>query len=312
VTPAKPVAIGSFVLGALALGVIAILTFGAMNLFTKTLRVVVVFKDSIAGLEVGAPVTFRGMRIGRVDGMQLHLDAIHQTSWIPVYLDVDLGRISWVDGSVGGQRADLQAAVDAGLRAQLVSQSLVSGQMIVNLDYFPHSHALRAGHPDGDFEIPTIPSDIQNLKDQLRNLDFPAIGVKIEQVLVSMQQVLDDIDGKIGPTATGLQSALATTTEAVRNLQADAGRAVRDIDTLANESRSQIATNGKDLDRLLKTAEKTASQADTLVESLNDMNSPRGDLQASLRDLAASASSLRSLTHDLERNPLGTLLRKEK
>jgi paraquat-inducible protein B len=42
------------------------------------------------------------------------------------------------------------------------------------------------------------------------------------------------------------------------------------------------------------------------------MSSPRGDLQASLRDLAASASSLRDLTHDLERNPLGTLLRKEK
>ena len=53
-TPAKPVLVGSFILGALALGVIAILTFGGSNLFAKDLRVVVVFKDSIAGLEVGA------------------------------------------------------------------------------------------------------------------------------------------------------------------------------------------------------------------------------------------------------------------
>jgi len=50
----KPVIVGGFVLGALALGVIAILVFGDMTLFTKNLRVVVVFKDSIAGLDVGA------------------------------------------------------------------------------------------------------------------------------------------------------------------------------------------------------------------------------------------------------------------
>ena len=87
-TPAKPVLVGSFVLGAFALGVIAILTFGGMHLFAKNLRVVVVFKDSIAGLEVGAPVTFRGVRIGRVEGMRLHIDELHHTSWIPVYLDV--------------------------------------------------------------------------------------------------------------------------------------------------------------------------------------------------------------------------------
>ena len=85
-----------------------------------------------------------------------------------------------------------------------------------------------------------------------------------------------------------------------------------DIDRLTIESRSQIAINGRNLDRLLRAAERTANQADTLVASLNDMTSPRGDLQTSLRDLAASASSLRSLTQDLERNPVGTLLRKEK
>jgi paraquat-inducible protein B len=312
VISAKPVVVGGFVLGALAFGVIAILTFGGMNFFTKNLRVVVVFQDSIAGLEVGAPVSFRGMRIGRVEGMRLHIDVNHRTSWIPVYLDLDLDGISWADGPVGGRRADLQAAVDSGLRAQLVSQSLVSGQMSVNLDYHPHTRALRAGHPDDAFEIPTIPSDIQNLKDELRNLDLPEIGQKTQQVLVSMQHLLQELDEKIGPVAASLQSTLATTTVAVRNLQTDAARTVADIDRLANEGRNQIAANGKDLDQLLKTAEQTTNQADMLVASLNDMTSERGDLQASLRDLAASASSLRGLTHDLERNPLGTLLRREK
>ena len=310
-TPAKPVLVGSFILVALALGVIAILAFGGLNLFAKSLRLVVVFKDSIAGLEVGAPVTFRGVRIGRVEGMRPHIDVTHQTSWIPVYLEVNLDRISWTGGP-GGDRADLQAAVDAGLRAQLVSQGLVSGEESVNLDYHPDTPALLAGHPEDAFEIPTIPSDIQVLKDQLRKLDLPAIGMQTQHVLARMQHVLDELDGRIGPLADGLQATLTTTADAVHRLQADSTRTLADIDRLANESRRQIATNGDDLDQLLKTAEQTTTRADELVATLNDMSSPRGDLQASLRDLAASASSLRDLTHDLERNPLGTLLRKEK
>jgi paraquat-inducible protein B len=198
------------------------------------------------------------------------------------------------------------------LRAQLVSQGLVSGQASVNLDYHPDTPALLAGHPEDAFEIPTIPSDIQDLKDQLRKLDLPAIGMKTQQVLSSMQHVLDELNGRIGPLADGLKATLTTTADAVHQLQTDSTRTLANVDRLANESRRQITTNGDDLDRLLKTAEQTTAQADELVASLNDMSSPRGELQASLRDLAASASSLRSLTHDLERNPLGTLLRKEK
>jgi paraquat-inducible protein B len=243
--------------------------------------------------------------------MRLHVDALHQTNWIPVYLDLDLDRISWTNGSAGGN-ADLRRAVNSGMRAQLVSQSLVSGEMSVNLDFHPDTEARLAGHADDAVEIPTIPSDMENLKDEFRNLNLHEIGLKTRQVLVSMQRVLDDVDGKIGPLADRLQTTLGTTTAAVGNFQTDAARTLADIDRLAKESHNQIATNGKDLDQLLLTAERTTDHADALFVSLNDMASPRGDLQASLRDLSASASSLRSLTHDMDRNPLGTLLRRDK
>lgn len=306
----KSVVVGGFILGALALGVIAILAFGGMNLFADKLRVVVVFNDSIAGLDVGAPVTFRGARIGRVEGMRLHIDVHRQMSWLPVYLDLDLDRIAWTDGSLGAKRADLQAAVNSGLRAQLVSQGLVSGEMSVNLDYRPGTPALLSGRAGGAFEIPTVPSDLQDLKDQLLKLDLPKIGDKAREVLTSVQRVTEELGARIGPLADGLQTTLATTTHAVHQLQMDSTRTLNDVDRLANESRSQIATNGNDLDELLKKAQDATDKTDALVASLNDMTSPRGDLRASLRDLAASAGSLRGLTHDLERNPLGTLLRR--
>jgi paraquat-inducible protein B len=311
-TRSKSVVVGSFILGALALGVIAILSFGGMNLFAHKLRVVVVFNDSIAGLEVGAPVTFRGARIGRVEGLQLHIDVHRQTSWLPVYLDLDLDRIAWTNGSVGDKRADLQVAVDSGLRAQLVSQGLVSGEMSVNLDYRPGTPALVAGPAEDALEIPTVPSDLQDLKDQLLKLNLPAIGHKSLDVLTSMQHVTDELGTRIGPLADSLQTTLATATHAMNRLQLGTTRTLADVDRLTNESRRQIATNGNDLDQVLKKAEEATGDGDALVSSLNDMTSPRGDLQASLRDLSASASSLRGLTHDLERNPLGTLLRRSK
>ena len=306
----KPVVVGSFILGALALGFMAILAFGGKNLFAHRLRVVVVFSDSISGLEVGAPVTFRGAHIGRVEGMRLHIDVHHQKSWLPVYLDLDLDRIAWADDAVGGKRADLQAAVDSGLRAQLVSDGLVGGEMSVNLDYRPGTPATVAARTEEAFEIPTVPSDLQDLKDQLLKLNLPEIGRETREALTSLKRVTDELGSKIGPLADGLQTTLATATDAVRRLQSDSARTLGDIDGLANESRRQIANNGNDLDKVLKKAEEATAGADALVESLNDMTSPQGDLQASLRDLAASAGSMRGLTHDLERNPLGTLLRR--
>jgi paraquat-inducible protein B len=307
----KALIVGSFIMGAFALGVIAILALGGMSLFAHKLRVVAVFSESIAGLEVGAPVTFHGARIGRVGGMRLHIDVHHQASWIPVYLDLDLDRVSWAEGSVGGKRADLQAAVNAGLRAQLVSQGLVSGETSVNLDYRPDAPARLADRPEDAFEIPTVPSDLQDLKDQLLNLDLPKIGLKAQEVLVEIQHVTGELGARIGPLADGMQTTLATTTDAVHRLQMDSSRTLADVDLLAKESRRQVEINGNDLDQLLRLADQATGRADTLVASLNDMSSPRGDLQASLRDLAASASSLRGLTHDLQHDPLGTLLRRD-
>jgi paraquat-inducible protein B len=97
-------------------------------------------------------------------------------------------------------------------------------------------------------------------------------------------------------------------------VQGNSARTLENIDKLAIEGQVQIATNGRDLDQLLRTAQATAAQAEKLVATLNDMTAPRSpmrdDLQSSMRDLAASAGSLRAFTHDLERDPTGTLFRK--
>jgi paraquat-inducible protein B len=182
------------------------------------------------------------------------------------------------------------------------------------MDFYPGTPIVVVHLKGKTLELPTMPSDMQNLKDEIHDLNLRDLADKTRLTLVSMQQLLDEAGGRIGPLADSLQSTLAVTRSTVVALQGNSARTLKNIDMLAVEGRGQIATNGRDLDQLLRTAQATAAQAEMLVATLNDMTSPRSplrdDLQSSVRDLAASAGSLRAFTHDLERDPTGTLFRK--
>jgi len=313
-TANKPLLVGAFVLGGLALGVLAILLFGGTHIFSRTSRIVSVFSGSVAGLSVGSPVTFRGVDIGKVQRILVQLDETNHTGVIPVYMVIEPDKVEWTNGSFRSDAPSMAAAINAGLRAQLRSQSLVTGQLSVDLDFYPGSPIVAAHLKGKTLELPTMPSDMQNLKDEIHELNLGDLSEKARRTLVSMQRLMDDAGNRIGPLADSLQSTLETARNTLVSLQGNSSRTLRNIDQLAAMSRGQIETNGRDLDQVLRTAQATAAQAEKLVTTLNDMTAPRSplrdDLQSSVRDLAASAGSLRAFTHDLERDPAGTLFRK--
>ncbi len=317
----RPVAVGSFVLGGLALAVVAVLVFGGIRLFTRIIPVTVVFQGSVAGLAVGSPVTFRGVQIGSVAGISVHVRGGNEEPVIPVVLDLEPSRISWPSGRTLTDYYGLKHAIDLGLRAQLSSVSLVTGQLDVELDFLPGTPANFSAPSGGMPEIPTVPSDMQHLKDQLLKMNLPELANDARRTLVAAQLILNRLDGKIDPLADSLQHVagsaqmtLETATGVLRSVQADAARTLGSIDKLADETRKQVAGKGRALDPVVASAGQATANANRLLTSLNGMVGPgtpmRGDLEASLRDLAASASSLRDLTRNLQRNPAGTLFGK--
>jgi len=313
-TANKPLLVGAFVLGGLALGVLAILLFGGTQLFSRTGRFVSVFTGSVGGLTVGSPVTFRGVPIGKVDTIQVQVDETNHTGVIPVYMVIEPDRVEWTNGSFRADEQSMASAINAGLRAQLRSESLVTGQLTVDLDFYPGKPIVLAHLNDKTLQIPTMPSSMQDLKDEISDLNLRDLADKTRLTMASMQRLLDEAGSRIGPLAESLQSTLETTRNTLVAVQVNSARTLENIDRLAVEGRGQVATNGRDLDQLLRTAQATAAQAEKLVATLNDMTSPRSpmrdDLQSSVRDLAATAGSLRAFTHDLERDPAGTLFRK--
>lgn len=297
---ARPAIVGGFVLSGMALAVGAVLLFGGTQLFSRTVHAVVYFQGSVAGLDVGAPVTFRGVRVGSVAGIAVHLNVKDLTARIPVYLDLNPSKIALEDGAPGQTETDFDRLLKAGLRAQLDMQSLITGELRVELDLQPGIAAPIVGTDANRPEIPSIPSKFQTLEDQVAELPLKEIAENARQTLAATQRVADELADKVGPLADKLDQ----TTEA-------AHVALGDIDRLAVAGKQQLSVTGEELGRVLASTDRMVQETETLVVSLKEMTAPnsrmRDDLQATIRDLAASASSLRGFTHEVERDPSALL-----
>src|SRR5437588_86228 len=132
----NPTVIGLFIIGALTLVIVAVLGFGGSALFERRERAVAYFRGSVQGLSVGARVEFRGVPVGKVEAIKLEIDVRDQSAVIPVFFDYDPHAWRFIGGPAG-QQVNVAEAVAHGLRAELVPQSFVTGQMLVELDLVP-------------------------------------------------------------------------------------------------------------------------------------------------------------------------------
>jgi paraquat-inducible protein B len=314
----KPAVVGGFILGALALAVVGILLFGGIRLFPDTARAVVFFDESIAGLNVGAPVTLNGVRIGEVKeiGVQLSTDTLK--AQIPVFVEIQRKEIKWEGKELRG-KADFERLVKAGLRAQLAVESLVTGQLRVDLAFHPNTPFKLVGTMPNVLEIPSIPSMLTQLRNELSQLPLSELAVTAQNALASLGRLSDHLDSQLGPLTQSAQrtldtatQTLQTTDEAVRKLQADASIALQNLNPLLVDARRHLDERGAELSLALTASDRTLRQAEILLGGLNGLAAPRSpvrtNLEAATRDLAATASSLHNFAQTIERNPDALLL----
>ena len=201
---AKPAAVGGFVLGALIIVVVAILFFGGPQAFSSKTKAVVYFDGSVGGLGPGSPVTFRGVRVGSVSAVALLVDAKRMKARIPVQLKLEPDRVTLVSGSTGP--AMLRRLIEAGLKARLESESLVTGQMLVDLDFNPELPVHLVGEADPDVpEIPSMPSDLEELRRQLTHAPIVDTVVQVRQTLAAIERVADRLE--LGDRSAGRRGA---------------------------------------------------------------------------------------------------------
>jgi paraquat-inducible protein B len=302
-TAAKPALVGAFVLSGVALAVIAVVLIAGSQIFTRHIHAVTYFTGSVAGLDVGAPVMFRGVKVGQVTHIRLHIDLNDGSAKIPVDLELDPSLVTLSGDGARSDKSVSQRLRKAGLQSQLIMQSFVTGQLSVELDLVPGNHPTTLGGDVNGDEIPSSPSKLQTLESEIADLPLKKIAEDADRTLNALQNVADQLGPRVGP----MVDSLHRTSEAAHDTLNVAKVAVGHVDGLAVEGKKQVTVNGEELQRLLTSSDKTVHDADALVVSLHEMTGPnsrmRDDLESATRDLAASASSLRGFSHEIERNP---------
>jgi paraquat-inducible protein B len=269
---ASPTLIGAFVVGAIALVVVGLLVFGGGTFFADRVTWVTYFPGSVKGLRVGAPVNFRGVRIGEVTRIQVLYDEKDGSMLIPVVMEVVPGQVTVIDRVDGGdEKSEIDGLIQRGLRAQLQTDSLVTGLLSINLDFYPDAPVEQARIDSPTLsdlpKVPAIPSRMEELEQSL--------GVVMQEI----PGLLRDVRGLLGEVTSG-----QTATSIDRILQ-DVAQFTDSLD----KATPAIA-------RLVERTEQSAASIQKVAESAEQiMTSNQATVDATIRDLQATVTAVRRM-----------------
>jgi paraquat-inducible protein B len=324
----SPTVIGAFVVGALALLVIAVVALGSGQLFRHTKEFVLYFDGSVNGLHIGAPVKFKGVEIGAVKNILLQLNKDMEVNKIPVIIEIDLKKITSRGSSsaVAEQQEVFQAAiVDRGLRGQLQTESLVTGVLYVALDFFPGTPVNLVHQTDKDNkypEIPTIPTELEQAKDAVTRIIDKLDEIDFKGMINSVTKASDGVS-QLANSPT-LKSVLQSLDQSMPEVQ----EAISDLRRLAATANNKVTVVSDDFHDVSVDLRQTLTVAQSTIEQFTatmkeaqetivsvratiDPDSPTFyELTKSLREVSGAASSIRLLADSLDHNPQAVILGK--
>ena len=291
----SPTLIGAFVLGALGLVVAAVLFFGGGALHDRRYTAVSFFDASVAGLRVGAPVTFRGVPVGEVKSMGVRVNPRTGRSIIQVNMELVPDMLTVYGTPVPSDGALVASLVREGLTAQLVKQSFVTGLLNVELSFRPGVEVSRLGDTTLP-EVPTVPGDLEGLAKQLQTVDIAAALDSLQRTLAAAEPALR----QLAAVLSSAERALNTMDREVSLSSASLHDTLASIRTLATALERDSGTTLAALRETLERADATLEAAHTLID-------PHGhnaiQLQRTLDDFAATSARLRNLAERVDRDP---------
>ena len=325
---ANPALIGAFVLGAIVLAVVGLIVFGGGKFFQQTQVIVAYFDESVKGLSVGSPVTFNGMKVGSVTDIRVVVDPDLKI-WTPVFFDVEAHRFTDRAGQTLKFKKgipNLKLLIDRGMRAQLETQSFVTGQLAVSLEFHPETPVRLTGRRPELPEMPTIHSTSEKISKTIENLPIDEIaqsalkaiqGVdrlvnapevketvrSLSAAASSLQQLVQHVDAEVKPLVTEVAKTLDSTRETLSLTR----EAVKDVQKLVRNVDGQVGPLAEGVQKTLTSARATLEQAQEALGSVNEAVSEGSPLQyeltGTLRELSAAARSIRTLSDYLDRHP---------
>ena len=229
---------------------------------------VLYFNESVRGLSPGAPVEFRGIRIGQVLDISLQFESEKTSFQIPVLIDVEPERIEALGKRPTPSDKLLEKFIERGLRGQLKTGNLLTGQLFVQLDFYPNAPRQEITYAGRYPVIPTVPTPLQAASETLAKFLDRLDKLPLEQTVTELRQGVK-----------ALNETITVTQELVSRLG------------------TEVAPQAK---ATLEQAEKTLAS----IERLTSSDAPASqDLQQALREFTEAARSIRVLTDYLQQHP---------
>ena len=267
--------------------------------FTEKVRFVMFFEDSVRGLTVGAPVEFKGIKVGSVIGVRLEYEERTGAFRIPVVVELEPERI--VDRGERMKKAPrdaFQSLVKRGLRARLQTGSLLTGQLFIDLDMQPKTPIRLVGAGRTELELPTVMGNLEQMTTQMKGIvdkldkvDIVAIGSELQSTLKGTAAFANspNLDKTIADLAASLSS-------------------LRGILRKVDDRAEPITANLEQALAAARDALEKSKATMAAVEGVLSPESPMHDNAARLaQELSSTAKSLRSLVEMLERSPQSLL-----
>lgn len=314
----SPAAIGMFVMAASIIAVAAVMVFGAAKFFSRTENFISFFSESVNGLDVGAPLKYKGVKIGKVEGIFISSSKNIKESSVSVVYSIDIDQLRRKTGTDFKDYSDwMDEQIAEGLRAKLNYQSIVTGMLYIELDFIAdkgEKYDLKYGGTRFK-EIPAAKSGLSELAKgfektmaDVAKIDFAGIGQNVHSAIVKVNEKLDAIDAKA--ISDNAVSALKGVDDLVRNR--DVAGAIKKLDVLLSDSDALVNDARAELKNFSSSGASLAARLDEVLRNVNSVVAPQSPLRYQIAVLVKtmndSMSYISNFTDYLQRNP-NSLLR---
>jgi len=320
---AHPRAVGAFVLGAIALLLAAVLVLTGGDWFERRDRFAVYFPGSVRGLNRGAAVTFRGIKVGEVAGVTALLtgkpDPVIQIEVVIELVGDVLQAPPGIPHPLNGLTAadQAKALIARGIRGRLMSQSLLTGQKYVDFDFLPGEPARLSGLNPRYPELPTTPTGLERMGERVEDLMAKLAELPLDQMLEDLRKTLEsarklvdseDLRGALSGARRAARE-LSPTLEELRAAISDARRLSGTLDRRVETTGSEVTEAAVELRRTMARAERALG---SLGATLDGAEETRVTAAATLEELARTLKALRNLVDYVQTHPEAVVLGKAK
>lgn len=307
---ANPKLIGVFVVGGMALLVVALVLFSSQDFFTPKRKFVAYFQQSVSGLNIGAAVRFRGIPVGKV----IHIDGIYNPetgNMIPrLILEIHPETLKNIVLDEE-EYAPFILLVKNGMRAKLKSASLLTGQLYVALDFYPNTPVRRLGSNSEEYpEMPTIDSGLDQALAKISELPIEEVLVRLASTLAAVEELLrnphvNEALAALPPLLRDADTGVVDLTQFVNHdlprVMQEASQTLASVrksfetlsTKLTGEASVRINSMLTELENTLKLAQKRLSIDDPLTY----------ELITAVREIGKAARSMRAFVDYLEEHP---------